>query len=152
MVTLETLRDAGVKVTPIALGRPKAIADCMRVSGLPSIEIKRQISPLLLELNAQGKVLNGHIPVTGVIAFILACGAVLYGYNRVAMSNERSANVGNIIRHDGFEVNRITSYNVCYTKLLRAGYVSPNPGGVGPMTRAMLLSNVVQAAERALTS
>jgi methylenetetrahydrofolate dehydrogenase (NADP+)/methenyltetrahydrofolate cyclohydrolase len=32
-----------------------------------------------------------------------------------------------------------------------AGLVSPNPGGVGPMTRAMLLSNVVEAAERAAT-
>jgi methylenetetrahydrofolate dehydrogenase (NADP+) / methenyltetrahydrofolate cyclohydrolase len=30
-----------------------------------------------------------------------------------------------------------------------AGWVSPNPGGVGPMTRAMLLSNVVRAAEQA---
>jgi methylenetetrahydrofolate dehydrogenase (NADP+)/methenyltetrahydrofolate cyclohydrolase len=30
-----------------------------------------------------------------------------------------------------------------------AGYLSPNPGGVGPMTRAMLLTNVVEAAERA---
>ena len=29
-----------------------------------------------------------------------------------------------------------------------AGWLSPNPGGVGPMTRAMLLSNVVAAAER----
>ncbi|HYN74329.1 MAG TPA: bifunctional methylenetetrahydrofolate dehydrogenase/methenyltetrahydrofolate cyclohydrolase, partial [Nakamurella sp.] len=29
-----------------------------------------------------------------------------------------------------------------------AGHVAPNPGGVGPMTRAMLLSNVVDAAER----
>ena len=29
-----------------------------------------------------------------------------------------------------------------------AGYVSPNPGGVGPMTRAMLLRNVIEAAER----
>lgn len=28
-----------------------------------------------------------------------------------------------------------------------AGWVSPNPGGVGPMTRAMLLSNVVDTAE-----
>lgn len=27
-----------------------------------------------------------------------------------------------------------------------AGYLSPNPGGVGPMTRAMLLANVVTAA------
>ncbi len=31
-----------------------------------------------------------------------------------------------------------------------AGWVSPNPGGVGPMTRAMLLTNVVEAAERRL--
>ncbi|MGE9808278.1 bifunctional methylenetetrahydrofolate dehydrogenase/methenyltetrahydrofolate cyclohydrolase [Janibacter sp. G1551] len=29
-----------------------------------------------------------------------------------------------------------------------AGWFSPNPGGVGPMTRALLLSNVVEAAER----
>ena len=29
-----------------------------------------------------------------------------------------------------------------------AGYVAPVPGGVGPMTRAMLLVNVVEAAER----
>ena len=30
-----------------------------------------------------------------------------------------------------------------------AGWVSPNPGGVGPMTRAMLLSNIVSMAEHA---
>ena len=29
-----------------------------------------------------------------------------------------------------------------------AGYATPNPGGVGPMTRAMLLANVVDRAER----
>jgi methylenetetrahydrofolate dehydrogenase (NADP+) / methenyltetrahydrofolate cyclohydrolase len=33
-----------------------------------------------------------------------------------------------------------------------AGWMSPNPGGVGPMTRAMLLVNVVKAAERAALS
>lgn len=31
-----------------------------------------------------------------------------------------------------------------------AGYLSPNPGGVGPMTRAMLLSNVVTAAKTSI--
>jgi methylenetetrahydrofolate dehydrogenase (NADP+) / methenyltetrahydrofolate cyclohydrolase len=31
-----------------------------------------------------------------------------------------------------------------------AAWVSPNPGGVGPMTRAMLLSNIVAAAEQSL--
>ena len=29
-----------------------------------------------------------------------------------------------------------------------AGFFSPNPGGVGPMTRAMLLQNVVEIARR----
>jgi methylenetetrahydrofolate dehydrogenase (NADP+)/methenyltetrahydrofolate cyclohydrolase len=29
-----------------------------------------------------------------------------------------------------------------------AGWLSPNPGGVGPMTRAMLVKNVVEAAGR----
>jgi methylenetetrahydrofolate dehydrogenase (NADP+)/methenyltetrahydrofolate cyclohydrolase len=33
-----------------------------------------------------------------------------------------------------------------------AGHVAPNPGGVGPMTRAMLLANVVLAAEQAVAA
>ncbi|MGP4112862.1 bifunctional methylenetetrahydrofolate dehydrogenase/methenyltetrahydrofolate cyclohydrolase [Streptomyces sp. 4N509B] len=33
-----------------------------------------------------------------------------------------------------------------------AGWLSPNPGGVGPMTRAMLLQNVVEAAEAAVAA
>lgn len=32
-----------------------------------------------------------------------------------------------------------------------AGWLSPNPGGVGPMTRALLLMNVVEAAERSIS-
>lgn len=31
-----------------------------------------------------------------------------------------------------------------------AGWLAPMPGGVGPMTRAMLLTNVVEAAEKAV--
>jgi len=33
-----------------------------------------------------------------------------------------------------------------------AGWIAPMPGGVGPMTRAMLLANVVEAAERQATA
>ena len=35
------------------------------------------------------------------------------------------------------------------TALPRAGWITPVPGGVGPMTRAMLLVNTLTAAERA---
>jgi len=37
--------------------------------------------------------------------------------------------------------------DVAATVTAVASFVAPNPGGVGPMTRAMLLSNVVDAAE-----
>ncbi|HLJ98592.1 MAG TPA: bifunctional methylenetetrahydrofolate dehydrogenase/methenyltetrahydrofolate cyclohydrolase [Streptosporangiaceae bacterium] len=33
-----------------------------------------------------------------------------------------------------------------------AGWLAPMPGGVGPMTRAMLLANVVEAAERSMVT
>jgi methylenetetrahydrofolate dehydrogenase (NADP+)/methenyltetrahydrofolate cyclohydrolase len=33
-----------------------------------------------------------------------------------------------------------------------AGKITPNPGGVGPMTIAMLMQNTVRAAERAVAS
>jgi methylenetetrahydrofolate dehydrogenase (NADP+)/methenyltetrahydrofolate cyclohydrolase len=32
-----------------------------------------------------------------------------------------------------------------------AGWITPVPGGVGPMTRAMLLVNTIEAAEHATT-
>ena len=35
---------------------------------------------------------------------------------------------------------------------LKASYITPVPGGVGPMTVTMLLCNTVQAAERRLLS
>jgi methylenetetrahydrofolate dehydrogenase (NADP+)/methenyltetrahydrofolate cyclohydrolase len=31
----------------------------------------------------------------------------------------------------------------------RAGWITPVPGGVGPMTVAMVIANVITAAERA---
>ncbi len=33
-----------------------------------------------------------------------------------------------------------------------AGWLSPIPGGVGPMTRAMLLANIVDAAEQSVSA
>jgi methylenetetrahydrofolate dehydrogenase (NADP+) / methenyltetrahydrofolate cyclohydrolase len=33
-----------------------------------------------------------------------------------------------------------------------AGWMSPNPGGVGPMTRALLLTNIVEAAEASVAA
>ncbi len=45
-------------------------------------------------------------------------------------------------------VNAKIAGDVCADVADVAGHLAPNPGGVGPMTRAMLLTNVVEMAER----
>lgn len=98
IVTLETLKAAGRNPVLFSVGTPRPIKETIELSGLPSFRVVRKISPSLIELNAEGAkygALNGHVPVTGIIAFILMAAAVLYDFSDVAMSNERSANVGN---------------------------------------------------------
>jgi len=104
-VSLELLKEKGEDIIAIAQGRPRPIKDTIAMSGIEDIEFTRTICPNLIALNKEGGVLNGHVPITGIYAFALALCGVLYDYDKVAMSNERSANVGNLVREDGFEVN-----------------------------------------------
>ncbi|MCQ2914041.1 MAG: hypothetical protein MJ247_02470 [Alphaproteobacteria bacterium] len=115
IVTMETLNDAGYKPTLFAVGRPRPIKETIELSGLDSIEVKRKISPKLIEINGTEGVLNGHVPITGIIAFILLCSAVLYNFTDVAMSNERSANVGNTFLN-GKMVNHQWSKSIEFEK------------------------------------
>jgi methylenetetrahydrofolate dehydrogenase (NADP+)/methenyltetrahydrofolate cyclohydrolase len=49
------------------------------------------------------------------------------------------------------ETCRSRTFGDVYPKVADvAGLLSPNPGGVGPMTVALLSTNVVEAAERSL--
>ncbi len=52
-----------------------------------------------------------------------------------------------VTRHDNAETSTLLG-DVDPAVAQVAGYLSPNPGGVGPMTRAMLLKNVVEIAQR----
>lgn len=107
IVTLETLKQAGFDPTCICVNRPRAIKETIEQSGCPFIEIERKISPELIRINEQSETngaLNGHVPVTGILAFALALAAALYDFSDVCMSCERSANVGNTA-YDGKIVN-----------------------------------------------
>ena len=48
--------------------------------------------------------MNGHVPITGILSFIMACGAILYEYDSVVMSNEGSASEGNM-EFGGIDIN-----------------------------------------------
>ncbi len=92
-LSIELLKEQGHCPTLFSVNSARAIDDCKRVSGLPQITVQRQLSPVLLENNAS--FLNGHVPITGIIAFILLVSALLYDKRYVVMSCESSANESN---------------------------------------------------------
>lgn len=103
-VTIELVKKISVPASLISIGCPMAIENCAQKSGLKHIVIQRTLDSLLLDLNKKGKVLNGHVPISGILAFVLWAAAVLYDYRYVVMSCERSANVGNLTRK-GLKIN-----------------------------------------------
>jgi len=96
LVTIEALRAAGVAQTVTWVGGSQLIAACAARTGLPTLNIGRQLAPQLFDFNRRGA-WNGHIPVTAVNSAILVLAAVLRGDRQVVFSNERSASYGSII-------------------------------------------------------
>jgi len=84
-------------LNPIPAARDVANTSPVRLG----LTVSRRIDPKLLELNAAGY-LNGHTPFSAYLAFVSAASAIFGGYGRVAVSNERSSNEGNVryLNHD----------------------------------------------------
>src|SRR5690606_38245125 len=103
LVSIEALRAAGVAQTVAWVGGSQLISACAARTGLPALNIGRQLAPELFEYNRLGAY-NGHIPVTAINSAILAFAAIVLGVDQVVFSNERSASYGSVIEGTG-EVN-----------------------------------------------
>ena len=103
LVSIEALREAGVEQTVAWIGGSQLIRACAGRTGLPTLNIGRQLAPELFEYNRLGAY-NGHIPVTAINSAILAFAAIVMGVDQVVFSNERSASYGSVIEGTG-EVN-----------------------------------------------
>jgi len=64
--------------------------------GIQEVIIQRKIDPQLFELNKDTKTFNGHVPISVIYAFLGVLAAYVYDYSNVIVSNERSADDGNI--------------------------------------------------------
>lgn len=121
IVSIEALKAAGYDPVLFSVGCPRPIRETIALSGLDSILVMRHLSPDLKVFNekaAEIGSLNGHVPVTGIIAFILMTAAVLYDFSDAVLSNERSANVGNTEK-DGHIVNHQWSKSLEFEKAFR---------------------------------
>lgn len=103
LVTVELLRGAGEPCTATWVGGSALIAACAEATALPTLQIGRELSPLLFEMNRRGA-WNGHIPVTAINSAILVLAALLHDHDAIAFSNERSASAATLQGASG-EVN-----------------------------------------------
>ena len=99
LVSIEALRGIGVEQTVTWIGGSQLIKACAERTGLPTLNVGRQLAPELFEYNRQGA-WNGHIPVTAVNSAILIFAAIVLNVDQVVFSNERSASYGSMILFD----------------------------------------------------
>lgn len=118
-VTLGIMKESDRTLQTMILNPTKAVLDSIRVSGFPDpIVVNRVIDPKLFELNTSGY-LNGHTPFSAYLAFLGVTVAALYGNENVIVSNERSANEGNVMYH-GMEINHQYSKSFRFETMVRA--------------------------------
>ena len=103
LVSAELLRQHGENATAVWVGNSPLIAACVVQTGMPGLNIRRELAPELFEYNKAGA-WNGHIPVTAINSAILVLAALLYGYDSIVFSNERSASSATL-EYDGQAVN-----------------------------------------------
>ncbi|GAB3782466.1 UDP-N-acetyl-alpha-D-muramoyl-L-alanyl-L-glutamate epimerase [Dyella agri] len=116
LVAVEAIKSISGDATAVWVGNSALIAACAARTGLPTLNIQRELAPALFELNQRGA-WNGHIPVTAVNSVILAVAAILYGHDSIAFANERSASAATL-EYDGQQVNHQWSKGYAFEQLL----------------------------------
>ena len=117
LVSVEMLKSIDEPMTAVWVGDSALIAACAQRTGLPLLNIKRRLAPELFEYNRLGA-WNGHIPVTAINSAILLCAAIVYGYDAIAFSNERSASEATL-EYEGQQVNHQWSKSIDFERRLR---------------------------------
>ena len=128
IVTTEMLRKTGADLTLMRMGAHPLIDQVASISGLPMLTVERKLSPRLFEMNEEGA-LNGHVPITGYLSFLNVLCTLLYGFDAIAISNERSASEGNV-EYLGEQINHQWSKSEEFEKMFNeyvpeAKYWSP---------------------------
>ncbi len=116
LVAVEAIKSIGGDATAVWVGNSELIAACAARTGLPTLNIQRELAPQLFDLNRLGA-WNGHIPVTAVNSAILALAAIIYGFDSIAFANERSASAATL-EYDGQLVNHQWSKGYAFEQLL----------------------------------
>lgn len=117
LVSVQLLEKAGEDFKPFAVNPKGPILDSVGKTGRAPLYVTRTLDPEMINLSTKKGYYNGHVPSTAINSMIAALSALLFGYDRIVLSNERSASEGNVI-FDGREANHQHSKSLEFEKLI----------------------------------
>ncbi len=126
LVSAGMLQRGSEDFTLISLRDAQPINDTAEIIGKLRLILNRELSPLLFELNDQGAY-NGHVPITAYLSFLFVVCAILYDYQNIIFSLEKSADFGQLM-YLGHDINHQYSKSYDFEEDLSdylKAYVSP---------------------------
>ena len=125
-VALEVVRKAGLDLSLFSVGDAPPIARTAAVAELPHLIVRRELDPMIGDLNRAGA-LNGHVPITAIVSCVAILTAALHEFDAVAMANERSASKGNV-NWGGIDVNHQFSKSIRVERMMRSALAELGAG------------------------
>lgn len=117
-VTLALLKDGQIPYQTMVVNPTPASLENIHAAGLDTPKVvNRAMDSQLYRLNKEGY-LNGHTPFSAYLAFLGNAVAALYNSPRVIVSNERSADEGNVM-YLGMEINHQYSKSFRFEQMVR---------------------------------
>lgn len=90
LVSVELLRDQP-NITTWSVGHARQLSPLIELIDLPHYSVERVWDPQLVSLNNQPGIMNGHVPISAILAGAGTVTAILSGNRDVVVSNEASA-------------------------------------------------------------
>lgn len=123
LTTIEILKETKADLTTWAVGHAEIFKPMLETIDLPHLQVQRKICPNLIAENKKGA-LNGHVPISAILAFASVVTALLNGKKYIALSNEASANQANVEMY-GMAINHQYSKTLEFEQDFQA-YVAEN--------------------------
>lgn len=131
LVSCDLLERESIPFRTIAVGSSPVIRRVAEAVGVDHLQIRRSLDPQLRALNEAGA-LNGHVPITGILCFVLICGAWYFDYNQIAMSNESSADEPTVVDESGYGVNHQFAKSTAFEQMVADLLLSEFPESARP--------------------
>ena len=127
LVSVQLFERAGRDYTPFAVNPKGPIITSAEAIHHQPLFVTRVLDERMIHLGGEPGYYNGHVPSTAMNSMVAALTSVLFGYDQIVLSNERSASEGNQI-FDGREINHQHSKSYPFERALN-GVLGAATGG-----------------------